>query len=186
MNDLMQFEGVLSAADLAQVRAGLALAEAAASTVLSAAPGGVVRPLARRSQRLAPGAEVEALLRQRLEALRPVLAAHFGQALGTLEPLQVLRYRPGDFFVAHEDGNTPLVHDASRHRRVSISLLLSAPGDYTGGDLVFHSRDFDKAAVPVPAGGVVAFRSETTHEVLPLETGERLSVAAWFRAAGTD
>jgi SM-20-related protein len=36
-----------------------------------------------------------------------------------------LRYEPGDVFVAHQDGNIPLVWDDSHFRRVSAVILLS-------------------------------------------------------------
>lgn len=172
---------LLTTPDLAQVRASLAVAEGSASTVTGVAPGAAVN-LARRSTRLTLAPATEALLRARLDAARPTLEGHFGQPLGLLEPLQALRYGPGDYFVAHQDGNTPLIHDDTRHRRVSLSLLLSPPADWTGGELVFHGPG-PRQTARASAGDAVAFRSETTHEVTPLERGERLSVAAWFRAA---
>jgi SM-20-related protein len=174
--------GLLGPADLASVRQALADAAGSASTVSGVAEKPAVDP-ARRSTRLALPPAIDALLRARLDSARPLLEAHFGQPLGVLEPLQALRYGPGDYFVAHQDGNTPLIHDDTRHRRVSLSLLLSAPDDWTGGQLVFHGPGSRQTA-QVAAGDAVAFRSETTHEVTPLETGERLSVAAWFRAPG--
>lgn len=171
---------LLTPTDLAEIRAGLAAAASAPSTVTGAAPEAAVS-LARRSTRLALSPATDSLLRARLDAARPVLEAHFHQPLGELEPLQALRYDRGDYFVAHQDGNTPLIHDDTRHRRVSLSLLLSEPGDWIGGELVFHGPG-PRQTARAGAGDGVAFRSETTHEVTPLESGERFSVAAWFRA----
>lgn len=171
--------GLLAPADLAAVRQGLAEAASQASTVSGIADQPVVG-LARRSARLTAPAGIDTLLRDRLLAVRPKLEALFDRPLGELEPLQILRYGPGDYFVAHQDGNTPLIHDDTRHRRVSLSLLLSPSQDWTGGQLIFHPG---RQVAEVPAGGAIAFRAETTHEVTPLEAGERLSVAAWFRAA---
>jgi SM-20-related protein len=171
---------LLGPGDLATVRRGLADAMSQASTVSGIAERPVVG-LARRSSRLTAPADIDTLLRDCLLAVRPRLEALFDLALGELEPLQVLRYGPGDYFVAHQDGNTPLIRDDTRHRRVSLSLLLSPSEDWTGGQLVFHPG---RQVAQVPAGGAIAFRAETTHEVTPLETGERLSVAAWFRAPG--
>lgn len=170
---------LLEPAGLAAVRRALAEATSEASTVSGAAEQRTVS-LARRSARLTVPPVIDALLRDRLLAVRPRLEALFNVALGELEPLQILRYCPGDYFVAHQDGNTPLIHDDTRHRRVSLSLLLSPSEDWTGGQLVFHGASREIAEVA--AGGAIAFRAETTHEVTPLETGERFSVAAWFRA----
>lgn len=174
---------LLTPQDLAQVLAGLAAAPGAPSTVTGAAPQASVS-LARRSTRLPLDPATDALLRARLDAARPVLETQFDRPLGELEPLQALRYGPGDYFVAHQDGNTPLIHDDTRHRRVSLSLLLSQPTGWTGGELVIHGPSSRQAAA-ASAGDAIAFRSETTHEVTPLESGERLSVAAWFRTSET-
>ena len=173
---------LLTAMELAAVRLGLADAEANASTVSGLADRPVVSQ-ARRSARLTAPAGIEALLRERLLATRPALETLFDRPLGDLEPLQILRYGPGDYFVAHQDGNTALLFDDTLHRRVSLSLLLSDPADWTGGRLVFHGPGAQRQVAETPAGGAIAFRAETTHEVTMLETGERLSVAAWFRAA---
>ena len=171
---------LLTPPDLAQVRAALAVAAGEASRVTGVTPEPTVN-LARRSTRLSLSPAIDALLRTCLGAARPALEAHFGRPLGVLEPLQALRYGPGDYFVAHQDDNTPLIHDDTRHRRVSLSLLLSEPDAWTGGQLVFHGPG-PRQVAQVAAGDAVAFPSETTHEVTPLERGERLSVAAWFRA----
>ena len=174
---------LLTPTELAEVRGGLTAASGAPSLVTGVASQAMV-DFARRSTRLTLPGETDALLRARLDAARPILEARFEQPLGPLEPLQVLRYGPGDYFVAHQDGNTPLIHDDTRHRRVSLSLLLSAVGDWTGGELVFLGRDGSRRTADAAAGDAVAFRSETTHEVTPLRDGERLSVVAWFRAPG--
>ncbi len=177
--ELLPIETVLAPQDLRALLTALRAAPFQPAAVLDATPSGVVLPQVRRTQRLTLDPAIEALVRDRLEALRPRLEAHFGQVLGELETPQALRYGPGDFFVAHQDGNTPLIHDHSRHRRVSLSLLLSAPVDYAGGELVFHHGD-ERRTAAVPAGCAVAFRAETTHEVLPLTAGERYSLAAWW------
>jgi SM-20-related protein len=125
-----------------------------------------------------------------LEAQRAPLAQRFGRRLDSFEEPQFLRYGPGDHFVAHQDGNTPLVHDASRFRRVSVVLFLAerthapVPGAYGGGMLVLHDRMFAadrQVALAPPPGTLVAYPSETTHEVLPITHGRRLTVVSWYR-----
>ena len=106
------------------------------------------------------------------------------------EEPQFLRYEPGDFFVAHQDGNTPLIHDDSRFRKVSVVLFLSrasdepSPETYGGGELVMHgpySGPILREKVNAVPGTLVAFRAETTHEVTPVTHGERFTVVSWFR-----
>jgi SM-20-related protein len=118
------------------------------------------------------------------------IEAHFDVALSSCEAPQFLRYETGDFFVPHQDGNTPLVHDHSRFRRISVVIFLSTPSaepmreTYGGGSLVFHGS----YATPSPTvsvnpepGTLIAFRSETTHEVTPVTHGERYTIVSWFR-----
>ena len=119
------------------------------------------------------------------------MAAHFGVALGGFEPPQFLRYETGDFFVAHQDGNTPIIRDQTLDRRVSVVIFLNAPslepteGAYGGGALTLHGqypRFEDREVVPAAAGLLAAFRSETTHEVTPVTHGFRYTIVSWYRA----
>ncbi|HEU0012895.1 MAG TPA: 2OG-Fe(II) oxygenase [Longimicrobium sp.] len=190
MLDLLHIEGFLDPAARAEILAELERASGAPAAVLSPQPGGVVMPAVRRTTRVAVAPEVRAMVRQRLMERRPELEAHFGVALGECEDPQFLRYETGDFFVPHQDGNTPLIHDDSRFRRISAVVFLSrraeepAPGTYGGGSLVFHGgRDEPDARVPARAepGTLVTFRAETTHEVTPVTHGVRYTIATWFR-----
>jgi predicted 2-oxoglutarate/Fe(II)-dependent dioxygenase YbiX len=76
---------------------------------------------------------------------------------------------------------------------VSIVIFLSresaqpVPGAYCGGSLVFHDDDADprqkSRGFPLigEPGLLVAFRSDTTHEVTPVTYGERYSIVCWYR-----
>ncbi len=126
-----------------------------------------------------------------LTAVTPRLSSHFDAELAEIEPPQFLHYRPGDFFVAHQDGNSLLVYDETRFRKVSMVIFLNAQsgvenGDYEGGSLVLHGAypKYDaRHAVPCAAGSLAAFHSEVTHEVTPIEAGERFSIVSWYRSA---
>ena len=106
-------------------------------------------------------------------------------SLNECEEPQFLRYRAGDFFVAHQDGNTGLINlESDRLRRVSVTVLLNDHTDYEGGALVFSDyRTGKRVEFAGEAGTLLAFRSETTHEVTPVKSGERYSIVTWFRAA---
>ena len=133
---------------------------------------------------------VESVRRRLLECKREV-EEHFCVSLSSCEEPQFLRYRVGDFFVAHQDGNTGMLRLDSEARRVSVVIFLSRQADtpeegaYCGGSLVFHDwRAAEKnreLSLAGEAGTLVAFRSETTHEVTPVTHGERHSIACWFR-----
>ena len=141
-----------------------------------------IDPRVRSALRIGVSDSARALVSAKLEAVRPRLAEQFKAAITSFEDPQFLRYEPGHFFVAHQDGNTPLIHDDSRHRRVSVSVFLN--NDYAGGELTLHGKypDFDRrmtlTAVP---GTLVAFPSEATHEVLPVTSGQRYAIVSWYR-----
>ena len=144
--------------------------------------GGAIDARVRSARRLdVPSSLLDRVL-ARLTALRETLGQHFGFALTEIEEPQFLRYRPGDFFVAHQDGNTGLIYDDSRHRRVSVVVFLNT--DYEGGALTLHGAypNYDERTTLAQAPGtLIAFRSETTHEVLPVTAGERYTIVSWYR-----
>ena|SRR2546429_1557067 len=149
---------------------------------------GEVYERVRKVTRAQLSASTVARVAQRLMDNRERLAERFGVQLTHCEEPQFLCYRQGDFFVAHQDGNTGLVNLASdAARRVSVSIFLNqqievpAADSYGGGSLIFsdwrlHKR-FELAA---EAGTLVAFRSETTHEVTLVTHGGRYSIVSWY------
>lgn len=190
MVDLLVIPDFLDDSERRALLAALEAAAAAPATVTGEGDGARVNTNVRRADRIAlPEAEREAV-RDRIRALRADIERHFGVALDDCEAPQFLRYREGDYFVAHQDGNTSVIRDDTRHRRISAVLMLSPrseaalPGTYGGGALVFHGAYPDwEARHPAPAepGTLVLFRAETTHEVTPVTHGVRYSVATWFR-----
>ena len=147
----------------------------------------------RKAARVTPLAETIGLVKRRLLECRPRIEEHFGISLSDCEEPQFLRYQVGDFFVAHQDGNTPLLKfDRDRVRIVSVVIFLSQQsagaesGSYSGGSLVFSGPLVDPSyretrEVVGEIGTLIAFRSETTHEVTPVTHGERHSIACWYR-----
>lgn len=144
----------------------------------------------RSARRLEVGEDVRRAVMALLTGAQSAISRHFGVPLGSVEPPQFLHYAEGDFFVAHQDGNTPLIRDASLDRRVSVVLFLNdcsagpVPGTYGGGSLVLHGAYpyfEERQVVPAAAGALVAFRSETTHEVTPVTHGDRYTIVSWYR-----
>lgn len=136
----------------------------------------------RRTTRVAASPASRELVLSRLAEERDAIARHFNAALGAIDEPQFLRYDVGDFFVAHQDGNTPVLRDETLTRRVSVVLFLN-PGEYAGGEFLIHASYPEKHAVQAEPGTLVAFSSETTHEVTPVTKGVRFTVASWYRRA---
>jgi SM-20-related protein len=186
MIDVLEINGFLDAAACAALRAELRAANGGAAGLL----GGDVRTQVRKATRIAVSAATSGPVRSQLAQAKPALEAHFGLALGECEAPQFLRYEAGDFFVPHQDGNTPLIHDDSRFRKISVVIFLSrhseepAPDTYGGGSLVLHgpySGPEVRLPLAPPPGTLAAFRAETTHEVTPVTHGERFTIVTWFR-----
>jgi len=143
----------------------------------------------RRAKQISPSANTVGYVVGKLEEHRPRLEERFGIKLTGFEEPQFLCYRVGDFFVAHQDGNTGMVNLASdRTRRVSVTIFLNTqtyeqtPDTYAGGSLVFSDwRTGARQEISGEAGMLVGFRSEITHEVLPVTRGDRYAIVSWFR-----
>lgn len=162
------------------------------ATVYGRTDSGTVDERVRKTSRLHVSQETVQLVTTQLLDYKAIVEKHFQISLRDCEEPQFLRYNVGDFFVAHQDGNTGLIRLASdAERRISISLFLNqqsedlTPGTYSGGSLKFS--DYRKPPpdrefyMPVETGLLVAFRSELTHEVTPVTRGERYSIVSWYR-----
>ena len=158
-----------------------------ASGSVDQASGSVDRNV-RQTLRIRPSvATVESIV-NRLVDLKPVVEKHFDVVLSECEDPQFLRYREGDFFVAHQDGNTGLLRLDTESRLVSTVIFLSRESDspqagaHCGGSLVFRNYRTDSSFRMVgEPGTLVAFRAETTHEITPVTHGERFSIVSWYR-----
>jgi SM-20-related protein len=169
-----------------EILAEMKAASGSAALVYGSTSSGTVDESARRTFRVKPPDETVALVIQKLLGFKDAIEKHFGVALKECEEPQFLRYREGDFFVAHQDGNTGMLRLETELRLISLVVFLSReseapePDAHGGGSLVL-SNFAERYRVPAEPGMLVAFRSETTHEVTPVTHGERYSIACWFR-----
>ena len=152
---------------------------------------GVIHEDVRKTTSWHPSEDTITQLQNLMFAQKAALEAHFGFSLTDCERPQFLRYQPGDFFVRHQDGNTEtLEFDHLRIRKISLIAFLNdhaaEPKEncYSGGALSFYDNK-EPAADSFPLMGetglLVAFRADTYHEVLPVTSGERLTIISWFR-----
>ena len=168
----------------------LAASPSKAATIYGVADSASVVETTRRTSRIVPPPEIVQLVEQRLAARQNEIASHYGIDVETYEEPQFLRYRTGDFFVAHQDGNTGLMRsEREQRRKISVVIFLNQhsetekDGVYGGGALVFSEwrrRPHGQLHFYGDPGTLVAFPSETTHEVIPVTHGERYSIASWY------
>jgi PKHD-type hydroxylase len=164
---------VLSAADVAALRSGLA--------AIPFAPGqstaGWAASRVKANLQAADGPETEAmrtLVQQRLMA-HPVLALAT-RPKAILGPL-FARYLPGHAYGTHVDN--ALI--GGMRTDVSFTLFLSDPQACDGGELVIDTPSGEEA-FKLPAGSVLTYAATTLHRVAPVKSGERLAAAGWIRS----
>jgi PKHD-type hydroxylase len=120
--------------------------------------------------------EATAWFFERLDALFADAAAELGVSAAPMtEPVQILRYAPGDHFQAwHTDAG------ADRHgdRLLSVSVELSEPGEHEGGDLEILPDLIGKPRT-LKRGGARIFLSRALHRVTPVRSGTRWALVNW-------
>ena len=108
------------------------------------------------------------------------------------ESCQFTKYTKGQFYDWHCDGwNKPYdqpdepVH--GKIRKLSVTVSLSDPKEYKGGELEFDFRDQDPNKKPsirkcteiLPKGSLVVFPGFVWHRVCPVKKGTRHSLVIW-------
>jgi len=92
------------------------------------------------------------------------------------EPGQFLMYGEGGHYAWHSDLGT---FGVESHRKISISLQLSPPTDYSGGRLELMCGH-EAVAASNQIGSLVMFPSFMTHRIKPLNSGSRRSLVMWI------
>lgn len=190
--DLFVVKDFLEPQTCDEIVAEMRASQADAATVYGRTTSGTVDQGVRQTLRSRPSPATVDFVTQRFLSCRQTLEEHFAVTLAECEDPQFLRYREGDFFVAHQDGNTGLLRLDTESRLISLVIFLSREttspqaGAHCGGSLVFTNlragpNGRDKFHLPGEPGMLLAFRSETTHEVTPVTHGERYSIVSWFR-----
>ncbi|PIG92597.1 Fe2+-dependent dioxygenase [Gloeocapsopsis sp. IPPAS B-1203] len=113
----------------------------------------------------------QALQRNRLfqAAIRPKV----------IRPVLFSYYEPGMYYGYHVDnalmGIPPMRSD------VSLTLFLSSPDTYEGGELVIETS-LGEQTFKLAAGSAIAYPSSTLHRVEPVTTGIRLAAITWIQS----
>jgi len=94
---------------------------------------------------------------------------------GATEGFQFTKYTaPGGKYGRHIDSSPNYLV-----RKLSFTLQLSDPKDYSGGELCLH-YDPKPKVMKKEQGHVVVFPSYTLHEVRPITQGTRYSLVSWI------
>jgi len=112
--------------------------------------------------------------------------------------IQYTQYGPGQFYNWHQDADIdsfykPEMLPSSGHnmsqdqitirgeyvRKLSFSLQLSDPKDYTGGEVQFLDNNGKTFFAPKQRGTMIVFDSRTKHRVRKVKSGMRKSLVGW-------
>lgn len=116
-----------------------------------------------------------------IQALNRRIAAASGTEAECGEPLQVLRYRPGQQFKPHRD----CIEPGGNQRMLTMLVYLNE--DYTGGETEFLKSGFK---VRRSRGDAILFRNadsagnpdpDSLHAGLPVTSGVKLLASRWIR-----
>ncbi len=98
----------------------------------------------------------------------------------SIHPPTISRYKPGMQYGLHADnafiGTTHKVRSD-----LSVTLFLSNPEDYDGGELIVTSGE-GQEEVKLLAGEAVVYPSGTLHRVNAVTRGERLAAVTWVQS----
>lgn len=133
----------------------------------------------KNNEQLGAGPALEAAQRQVIGALRgnPVFAAavmprHFAPPL-------FARYMPGMEFGSHMDN--PLMGPDHMRADVSVTIFLSDPDSYDGGELVMENTG-GETTYKLPAGSAVTYPTTVLHRVEPVTRGVREVAVTWVQS----
>jgi PKHD-type hydroxylase len=101
----------------------------------------------------------------------------------TIRPVILSRYHVGMHYGSHIDD--VLMHNPTMRSDVSMTLFLSDPETYDGGELVIESTQ-GEAVFKLPAGSAVVYPSSTLHRVEKVSRGERLAAVTWIQSLVRD
>ena len=102
---------------------------------------------------------------------------HFGfEGMQLTEPGQFTHYLTGGFYEWHMDNDVQGKHHPPV-RKISMTLLLSDPSTFEGGELEVMSKG---KIAKLKQGQAIFFASWLQHRVKPVTKGERKSLVMWF------
>lgn len=96
------------------------------------------------------------------------------------------RYDEGMGYGEHVDNAVFQGPDGQLHRSdLSITVFLSPPESYAGGELIVDA-DGESKAIKLPAGEAVVYPASTLHKVEPVRHGSRRAAVSWITSAVRD
>ena len=100
----------------------------------------------------------------------------FGFHLNGFNEFQISKYEVDDHYEWHTDLR---LNDRSSMRKLSMTIQLSDPNDYEGGEFEFAEGSPDQSFIQ-DKGTIILFPSFLSHRITPVTRGTRYSLVGWY------
>jgi len=145
-------------------------------------PNGLPDPNIRQSHVFFEGlnSETEWFFRRILEAATYINSKFFRYDLSGFEHVQYTEYNgKGANYDYHVDIGMGDNQPIQQFRKLSLSIVLSDPEEYTGGEFMYKLSTDDNI-MEQKKGRLIAFPSWLLHKVAPVKLGSRKSLVVWI------
>jgi PKHD-type hydroxylase len=99
----------------------------------------------------------------------------------TIAPVLVSRYVPGMEYGSHVD-NAIMWGQTALRSDIALTVFLTDPKDYDGGELTIEDSTFGVHRVKLPAGDGFLYPANTLHRVSPVTRGHRDAAVTWIQS----
>jgi PKHD-type hydroxylase len=97
-------------------------------------------------------------------------------------PPMISKYEPGMSYGWHTDSPIMMGDQAPLRVDASMTLFLSDPGTYDGGELIIHT-DSGYQTFKLPAGDAIIYPTTRLHAVMEVKQGIRMAAVTWLQCA---
>ena len=114
---------------------------------------------------------------------------HWNYDIDGCDSIQYGIYPVGGYYDWHrdEEKDTPIMNGKLLARKLSMTIWLSDPDEYEGGELDIEIEgphtNLRYNTLKLSKGSIVIFRSCLWHRVRPVTSGVRKSLVTWFRGS---
>lgn len=107
--------------------------------------------------------------------------------IGTLFPQKISQpifsaYEPGMEYGLHVDNAVMPTSTGPIRSDVALTIFLSPPESYDGGELSIEDSGLGHHRVKLPAGSAFAYPATSLHRVIPVTRGVRLACILWVQS----